>query len=173
MSVLPLEERLPLFVNIDESGHPHPNDNHPRPVDVGVCLKREDVRHIAGALHRFSEDFRVSFDSTTKLRKEEREGKATAFLSRWALLKGGPARRVYVDSVMDLIRDLDVTIFAMVMERPDRPIYHGPDYLQPQHRWILERVDTLIERRETGRMATLVFDGRSPSQNRLVAVRGG
>jgi len=152
-----------LFVYIDESGHPHPND-HPRPVDVGVCLKREDVRHIAGALHRFSEDFRASAGSTVRLRSEEREGKATAFLSRKALL-GWPAKRAYAESVMDLIRDLDVTIFAMVMERPDRPIYHGDDYLQPQHRWILERVDALIERKETGRMATVVFDGRSPSEN--------
>ena len=66
---------------------------------------------------------------------------------------------------MDLIRNLDVTIFAMVMERPDKPIYRGEDYLQTQHRWILERVDALIERKETGRMATLVFDGRDASEN--------
>ena len=164
MSHLPSEERLPLFVYIDESGHPHPND-HPRPVDVGVCLKREDVRHIAGALHRFSEDFRASIGGSATLRRDEREGKATAFLSRKAILGRWPAKRVYADSVMDLIRNLDVTIFAMVMERPDRPIYRGDDFLQTQHRWILERVDTLIERKETGRMATVVFDGRSPSEN--------
>lgn len=118
-----------MFVYIDESGHPHPND-HPRPVDVGVCLKREDVRHIAGALHRFSEDFRASIGGSATLRRDEREGKATAFLSRKAILGGWPAKRVYVDSVMDLIRNLDVTIFAMVMERPDRPIYRGGDFLQ-------------------------------------------
>ncbi len=152
-----------MFVYIDESGHPHPNDPHPRPVDLAVCLKREDVRQITGALHRFSEDFRASLPSTTRLRSDEREGKATAFLSRkqWS----GPAKRVYADSVMDLIRNLDVTIFAMVMERPDRPIYRGADYLQPQHRWILERVDALIERKEPGRLATLVFDGRERSEN--------
>ena len=153
-----------MFVYIDESGHPHPKDSHPRPVDVGVCLKHEDVRHITGALHRFSEEFRASISSTTRLRSSEREGKAVAFLSRKALL-AWPAKRVYADSVMDLIRNLDVTIFAMVMERPDKPIYRGDDYLQTQHQWILERVEALIERKETGRMATLVFDGRDPSEN--------
>ena len=117
-----------MFVYIDESGHPHPNDPHPRPVDVGVCLKREDVRQITGALHRFGEDFRAGISSTTRLRGAEREGKAVAFLSRKALL-GWPAKRVYADSVMDLIRNLDLTIFAMVMERPDRPIYRGEDHL--------------------------------------------
>lgn len=153
-----------MFVYIDESGHPHPNDPHLRPVDVGVCLKREDVRQITGALHRFSEDFRASTGSTTRLRSAEREGKAVAFLSRKALL-GWPAKRVYADAVMDLIRNLDVTIFAMVMERPDRPIYRGEDHLQTQHRWILERVDALIEMKETGRMATLIFDGRDRAEN--------
>ena len=152
-----------MFVYIDESGHPHPNDAHTRPVDVGVCLKREDVRQITGALHRFMQDFGASIPSTTKLRRAEREGKAVVFLNRRALRS--PEKREYADSVMDLIRNLDVTIFAMVMERPDRPIYRGDDFLQTQHRWILERVDTLIERKETGRMATVVFDGRSPSEN--------
>ena len=164
MCHLPTEEGLPLFVYIDESGHPHPNDSHERPVDVAVCLKREDVRQLMGALHRFSEDFRASIGSRTRLRSDEREGKAVAFLNRKALL-GWPAKRVYADSVMDLIRNLDVTIFAMVMERPDKPIYRGDDRLQNQHRWILERVDALIERKEAGRMATLVFDGRDASEN--------
>ena len=129
-----------------------------------MCLKREDVRQITGALHRFSEDFRASIGGATRLRSDEHEGKAVAFLSRKALL-AWPAKRVYADSVMDLIRNLDVTIFAMVMERPDRAIYRGDDYLQTQHRWILERVDALIELKETGRMATLVFDGRDPAEN--------
>lgn len=153
-----------MFVYIDESGHPHPNDPHTRPVDVGVCLKREDVRQITGALHRFIQDVEASMASTTRLRSSEREGKAVAFLNRRGLLKW-PAKRVYADAVMDLIRNLDVTIFAMVMERPDRPIYRREDKLQTQHRWILERVDALIERKETGRMATLVFDGRDRSEN--------
>lgn len=153
-----------MFVYIDESGHPHPNDPHRRPVDVGVCLKREDVGQITRALHRFSEDFRASIPGKTRLRSAEREGKAVAFLNQKALL-GWPAKRVYADSVMDLIRNLDVTIFAMVMERPDTPIYRGVDHLQTQHRWILERVAALIERKETKRMATLVFDGRDASEN--------
>ncbi len=108
---LPSEERLPLFVYIDESGHPHPND-HPRPVDVGVCLKREDVRHIAGALHRFSEDFRASIGGSATLRRDEREGKATAFLSRKAILGRWRAKRVYVDSV----RNLPTTLRHMTIQ---------------------------------------------------------
>ena len=152
-----------MFVYIDESGHPHPNDAHTRPVDVGVCLKREDVRQITGALHRFMQDFRASIPSATKLRRAEREGKAVVFLNRRSLRS--PEKREYADSVMDLIRNLDVTIFAMVMERPDKPIYRRGDRLQTQHRWLLERVDVLIERKETGRMATVVFDGRDPSEN--------
>lgn len=152
-----------MFVYIDESGHPHPKDAHPRPVDVAVCLKREDVRQVTGALHRFMQDFEASIPSTARLRRAEREGKAVVFLNRHALRS--PEKREYAESVMDLIRNLDVTIFAMVMERPDKPIYRGEDRLQTQHQWLLERVDALIERKETGRMATVVFDGRDPSEN--------
>ena len=152
-----------MFVYIDESGHPHPNDPHPRPVDLAVCLKREDVRQIMGALHRFSEDFRASLPSTTQIRSDEREGKATAFLSRkqWS----APVKRVYADSVMDLIRNLDVTIFAMVMERPDRPIYRGRR-LPPASAPMDPREGRCADRTEgAGRLATLVFDGRERSEN--------
>lgn len=152
-----------MFVYIDESGHPHPNDPCERPVNVAVCLKREDVRRLTATLFRFMGDFKLA-NPGWRPRKAEREGKAVEFLTKRALLRQ-PAKREYSDSVMDLIADLDVTVFAMVMERPDRPIYGGVDLLQNYHRWMLERIQAWMETHHPERLATIVFDGRERKEN--------
>lgn len=152
-----------MFVYIDESGTPHPHDAHLRPVNLAVCLKREDVRRVTQSLHCLMLDFERAADGI-RIRRAEREGKATQFLTPRALLNF-PAKREYAESVIDLMRNLDMTLFAIVMERPDQPIYHGSHKLQRHHWWILERIQGWMEQRYPDRLAAIIFDGRDRQEN--------
>ncbi|HEX7051989.1 MAG TPA: DUF3800 domain-containing protein [Longimicrobiales bacterium] len=152
-----------MFVYIDESGHPHPKDPCERPVYVAVCVPALRVRSLMAALYRAMKDLEVAMDR--ELSDKEREGKATALLNRRNLL-GFPAKREYVETVMDHVRSSEMAIFAMVMERPTKKPYDGDDLLQTPDQWLLERIDWLIEERYEGTLATLVFDGRSRLQNK-------
>lgn len=100
--------------------------------------------------------------------KGEREGKAVHFLNRSALLRSNE-KRAYAEALFELIADSDLTIFAIVMERPPRLPYDGPDYLQPQFRWLLERVERFMENDHPNDFAIPIFDGQDPTSNRRFA----
>jgi len=98
------------------------------------------------------------------LTKEEREGKAIALLDRRSLTKL-PSKREYAESLFAWLRDFDLKVFAMVMERPQHQPYEGPDFLNTQHRWLLERIDRFMEREHPDQMAIPIFDGQDPTNN--------
>ena len=69
------------------------------------------------------------------------------------------------ESFFDLCRTLPFTLFGVVMERPQGLPYgsepDGESYLPNQYRYLLQRIDLLAQ--ESGKMATLLFDGDGPS----------
>lgn len=151
-----------MLVFIDESGHPRPKDPTSRPVILAVCIKESDT----GRLTRAVFGMRRSLLASLTLKKEEQEGKATEFLSRRALTRS-VEKREFMDSLFEYLRDFDLTVFAIVMERPLQPIYEGGELLQTHHRWLLERIDRFMEREHPAFMAVPVFDGQDPSSNRI------
>lgn len=153
-----------MYVYVDESGHPHPNDSHDRPVVACVCLRPQYVRHVSPAFHNLTQGFQEAVPNL-RLRKGEREGKATEFLSRSNLLRLDAKRR-FAQGVVDLIRDTDLAVLGMVMERPNQPLYRGDDYLRVYYRWLLERVEAYMSRRAPDQYATIIFDGRDPVENK-------
>lgn len=63
------------------------------------------------------------------LTREEEEGKAKDFMNRHAITKH-MQKRAYAEGFFEMLNDVDLTVFAMVMERPDRAPYEGPELLQ-------------------------------------------
>lgn len=153
-----------MYVYVDESGHPHPNDSHDRPVVACVCLRPQYVRQVSPAFHNLTQRFQDAVPNL-RLRKGEREGKATEFLSRSNLLRID-AKTEFAEGVIELIRDIDMTVFGMVMERPHDPLYRGDDHLRVYFRWLLERVQAYMTRRAPDQYATIIFDGRDPVENK-------
>lgn len=153
-----------MLVYFDESGHPRPSDPTTRPVILAVCVKEKD----AGRLIRALFSLRRTHLGTLRLTKEEREGKASALLNRRSLIKL-PEKREYAESLFSWLRDFDLTAFGIVMERPAKPPYAGPDILNTQHRWLLERIDRFMEREHPDEMAIPIFDGQDPVSNRNFA----
>jgi len=145
---------------IDESGHPRPTDQSTRPVILAACVRESD----AGRLTRALFSLRQTKLGRLQLSKDEREGKAAALLNRRSLTRV-PEIREYVDSLFEWLRDFDLTVFAIVMQRPAKPLYEGPEFLNTQHRWLLERIDRFMEREHPKAMAIPIFDGQDPTNN--------
>lgn len=153
-----------MLAFIDESGHPRPRDPTSRPVILAVMVKESDV----GRLMRVMFGLRRSLLGGLQLTTAEQEGKAVHFLNRRAITKSR-AKREFVESMFDFLRDFELTIFAIVMERPTEMPYQGRDFLQKHYRWLLERIDRCMEREHPAYMALPIFDGQDPRSNKIFA----
>jgi hypothetical protein len=136
-----------LLAFFDESGHPHPKDSSTRPVCVAVCIRQEQARFISGRLH---------FLKRNLIGKENLEFKANRLLNR-PTFRRIPEKRELVEAFFDLLRNLPITIFAVIMERPQSTPLVETHYLANQFRYLLQRCDLLAQ--ETKDMITILFDG--------------
>ena len=147
---------------MDESGHPHPNDQSTRPVLVTVCVDAGYLRTINTELFRLKRRIlqREWFDFEMKAKKLITPG---TFRNR-------PEKREFVESFFELLRNLDVVIFAQIMERPTQPPPTSKDFLPMQFRQQLYRVNRYLELHHTDTLAAIMFDGNG-SQFGGLAVR--
>ena len=147
---------------MDESGHPHPNDQSTRPVLVTVCVDAGYLRTINTELFRLKRRIlrREWFDFEMKAKKLITPG---TFRNR-------PEKREFVESFFELLRNLDVVIFAQIMERPTQPPPTSKDFLPMQFRQLLYRVNRYLELHHSDTLAAIMFDGNG-SQFGGLAVR--
>jgi hypothetical protein len=153
-----------MLVFIDESGHPRPTDSSTHPVILAVCIKESDMQRLTRALFAM----RRNHLSGLTLSKEEQEGKGVAFLNRHSLTKM-TAKREYVESLFEFLRDFDLHVFGITMERPQKLPYEGAETLPCQYRWLLERIERFMENEHPDHCALPIFDTRDPVQNRVLS----
>ncbi len=141
-----------MLVFLDESGTPHPNDQSTRPVIVGICIDRENVRAVSAQLYSLKR----------RLGTPNAELKGGKYLTP-RVFRNRPNEWEVVESFFDLIRSLSLTLFAVVMEHPKQMPYgrEAENYLPNEYRYLLQRINQLAE--ETNRMATILFDGEGPT----------
>lgn len=154
-----------MLVYIDESGHPRPTDGSSRPVLLAACIQEKDAGRLARALY----SMKATYLAPLTLGRREQEGKGVDFLNRHALIRT-PEKRTYIEALFDFIRDFDLTVFAMVMERPLRPLYEHETFLQPHFRWLLERIERFMEREHPAHYALPIFDNQDPRNDRKLSV---
>ena len=153
-----------MLVFIDESGHPRPGDPTTRPVLLAAWIKEADAGHLFRSLFALK---RTTLEGMTLTRKEE-EGKAKDFMSRYAITEH-VQKRAYAEGFFDMANDADVTVFGIVMERPDRPPYEGPELLQCHHRYLLERIECFMADEHPNHMALPIYDALDPGSTRIFA----
>lgn len=102
-----------FFAFMDESGHPHPKDQSTRPVLVTVCVETRYLREINTELFKLKRRI---------LQKEwfDFEMKAKELITP-STFRNRPEKREFVESFFELLRNLEVVIFAQIMERPTQP----------------------------------------------------
>jgi len=145
-----------MLVFIDESGKPHPKDPTSRPVIVAACLKEAASRYISRQLHNLKRDLAG---------KEYIELKANKVLNR-TTFRRSPVEKELVEAFFDLCRNLPLTIFAIIMERPSRELPPDAEQLPNHFRFLLQRVNLLLQ--GTDDMAIVLFDNL-PERNKLAA----
>lgn len=145
-----------MLAFFDESGNAHPNDFSTRPTCVSVCISEQDVRFISGRIHSLKRSL---------LGKEDLEFKAKKLLNRHTFRRI-PEKRELVESFFDLLRNLPVTVFSVIMERPQNEPITETVYLPNQYRYLLQRCDLAAQ--ETKEMITILFDGDSKNFSRLI-----
>lgn len=137
-----------MLVFIDESGNPHPNDAHTRPVVVAVCISEKDSRLISGRIHALKRDL---------LQQERIELKAVNLLNR-PTYRRKPEVVEFANEFFTLVMNLPVTIFAAIMQGPFQDSDSSNALLPNRFRYLLQRIELLAEERND--MATLLFDGQ-------------
>lgn len=140
-----------MWVYVDESGHPHPNDTCEKSVLVAVCLDESYNRQITLDLHNLKRDL---------LGKEDYEVKAKNLLRPSTFLRV-PAKRELVEAIFDLCGNLPLQVFAVIMPRPRQLPMYDLGYLPVQYVHLLQRVQILMEARPD--KAIMVFDDGGPT----------
>ena len=140
-----------LFAFMDESGHPHPNDHSTRPVLVTVCLDGSYLRTVNTEILRLKRTIleRDTFDFEMKAKK----------LITPATFRNRPAKREFVEAFFELVRNLEVVIFAQIMERPASAPMVSENFLPMHFRQQLYRVNRYLELHQPDELAAIMFDG--------------
>jgi hypothetical protein len=141
-----LEKTMLAF--IDESGCVHPNDPSSVSVLLAVCMDEKNHRDVSRQLYRLQKGILGAGDWP--------ELKATDILNRRTFQRK-PQKWQLVENVFGLICDLQITMFAIVVPRPQQPLNSPEGHLPAPHRFLLQRINALAERID--HEAILVYDG--------------
>ena len=131
---------------------------------LAACVNEIDVGHLFRSLFALK---RETLHDMTLTRREE-EGKASIFMNRQAITKH-VQKRAYAEGFFEIVNDADVTVFAMVMERPSKAPYEGPELLQCHHRYLLDRIERFMSEEHPNSMALPIYDALDPTQTRIFA----
>lgn len=140
-----------MWAYIDESGHPHPNDSCTKSVLVAVCLEEGYNRGVTRHLHNLKKDLLGDEDIEVKAHK----------LLRPSTLAKVPHKREFVERFFEYLQNLPLTIFAMIMPRPEQVPRYPYGILPNQYRFLLQRVNMFMQEFEG--KALVIFDSGGPS----------
>jgi hypothetical protein len=171
-----------MLVFIDQSGNPHPKDDHPYSVLLAVCIEENRSRHIAGALHSLKQTYldiptirqiygrmhEIGLESNSIIKplKAAIEGDDPtllelkgAYLAAEKVYEEIPKVRELVDSVIDLHANIHA-VFALIMQKPICIPKPQPGHLAVQYRNLLEAIQRHMEvtRDNEKDLAVVIFD---------------
>lgn len=126
-----------MLTFIDESGHPHPQDPASRPVLASVSFAQRDSRAISAKIYGIKRNL-LGAEQANKA-----ELKAQKLLND-RTFRRIPEKRELVEAVFEQLRELPITIFAVIMERPEKAMPRDDARLPRQYRYLLRRVNALL-----------------------------
>lgn len=126
-----------MLTFIDESGHPHPSDPATRPVLASVSFAQRDSRDISAKIYGIKRNL-------LGIAQANKELKAHSLLNP-RTFRRKPELRELVESVFEQLRELPITIFGVVMERPEQALPRSDGRLPRQYRYLLRQVNMLLQ----------------------------
>lgn len=148
-----------MLVFIDESGHPRPTDNTTRPVLLAVCIRETDIRQLTTNIYKIKMEL---------FNKSDVEIKATDLVTRRIFTKNLTRNKEFVDRIMELISRSNISVFGIVMERPDFTPYLKEGILPKQYYYILKRIELYCQNHYYP-MALVIFDEQDRNEDKKIS----
>ncbi len=122
-----------MLAFIDESGFPHPNDETQNPVLAAVCIPKEAIRSIVQRMYKIKTDIFGRFDV---------ELKAVNVLKSKSLTRN-TNNKLFAERVVNEVLNstLNIKVFAIIMDRPERPLDVERSTFPNHYRFLLQRIN--------------------------------
>lgn len=147
-----------MLTFIDESGYPHPSDSTTNPVLLGVCIHENDIKPITNQIYKLKDTIYGKQD----------EIKSTKLIREATITKNRTNNKAYVDGMVDIITSYDTAIFAVVMDKPDKPIIVPENHLPKQYYLLLKKIEFYCKNHHYGK-AMMIFDEVHEDADRKIA----
>ena len=136
-----------MLVFIDESGYPRPTDSTNNPVLLAVCLHENDIKPITNQIYKLKDSIYGKQD----------EIKSTKLIREATIIKNRSKNKAYVEGMIDIISSYDAAIFAVIMDRPTKPLSIPEHHLPKQYYLLLKKIEYYCKYNNHGK-AILIFD---------------
>lgn len=147
-----------MLVFIDESGYPRPTDSTQNPVLLGVCIHENDIKPITNQIYKLKDSIYGKQD----------EIKSTKLIREATILKNRTNNKTYVEEMINIISSYDSALFAVIMDRPDKPVITPEYHLPKQYYLLLKKVEFYCAHHHYGK-AMMIFDEVHEDADRKIA----
>ena len=130
-----------MLVFIDESGYPRPTDSTKNPVLLAVCIHESDVKPITNQIYKLKDAIYGKQD----------EIKSTKLIREATITKNRSNNKLYVDSLVNLLDNYDITIFAIIMDKPEQEIVTPENHLPKQYYLLMKKIEFFSEQHQYGK----------------------
>lgn len=118
-----------MLAFIDESGYPRPTDSTKNPILLAVCIHESDIKPITNQIYKLKESIYGKQD----------EIKSTKLIREATITKNRTNNKQYVDSLVNLLENFNITIFAIIMDKPDKEIVTPDNHLPKQYYLLMKK----------------------------------
>lgn len=147
-----------MLTFIDESGYPRPTDSTKNPVLLGVCIHENDIKPITNQIYKLKDNIYGKQD----------EIKSTKLIREATILKNRTKNKTYVESMINIICSYNAAVFAVIMDKPDKPVMIPEHHLPRQYYLLLKKIEFFCDHHQYGK-AMLIFDEIHEEADRKIA----
>ena len=147
-----------MLVFIDESGYPRPTDPTKYPVLFGTCINETDIKPITNRIYKLKENYYGKQD----------EIKATKLIREATISKNRSNNKAYTEGIVDIVLEYNVSVFAVIMNRPNEDVIVPEHHLPRQYYLLLRKIEFFCKCHKYGK-ALLIFDEIHEDADRKIA----
>lgn len=147
-----------MLVFIDESGYPRPTDATSNPILLGVCIHENDIKPITNQIYKLKDSIYGKQD----------EIKSTKLIRDATISKNRTNNKKYVEGMLDIVKNFDTALFAVIMDKPDKPIIVPDHHLPKQYYLLLKKIEFYCNHHHYGK-AIMIFDEVHEEADRKIA----
>jgi hypothetical protein len=148
-----------MFAFVDESSFPRPNDKSEYSVLLATCIKVENIRRMTRLVYQMKINI---YGGGT-----DNEKKARDLIVPRTMRPDRSHNKEFVDQLFGMIAGEDMSVYAIVMERPDNEIEIDENKLPYHYTYLLQRVNACGS--EAHRNVSIIFDGQDPKSDEKIS----